>query len=266
MRFWLGTHEVSWLARTSVPLFVSRRRLARQKSWRPAVGSWALDSGGFTELSMNHRWTVTPREYAAEVELWAAAIGGLEWCAPMDWMCEPGIVRGTGLSVVEHQERTIDNYLELRALGVEGLVPVVQGWALGDYLRHVEMYDDAGVDLREAGLVGVGSVCRRGQTEEIVAILLELAALGLSLHAFGVKGDALSAIAGVAASSDSMAWSFHARKNPDERRPECEHPGTCANCLGYALWWREEMLGRPPRSFQVPMFTRGEESRCTASA
>jgi hypothetical protein len=29
MQFYLGTHETSWLKRTSVPLFISRRRLAR---------------------------------------------------------------------------------------------------------------------------------------------------------------------------------------------------------------------------------------------
>ncbi len=36
MKFWLGTHEVSWLGRTDVPLFISRRRLARQKTWARA--------------------------------------------------------------------------------------------------------------------------------------------------------------------------------------------------------------------------------------
>ena len=51
MKFYLGTHQTGWLAKLDVPLFVSRRRLATLRKLPRAVGSWALDSGGFTELS-----------------------------------------------------------------------------------------------------------------------------------------------------------------------------------------------------------------------
>jgi hypothetical protein len=196
VNFWLGTHEVSWLGRTDVPLFVSRRRLARQKKWARALGPWALDSGGFTELSMNRRWSITLGQYAAEVERWRDEIGNLAWCAPMDWMCEPSIIRGTGLTVREHQARTIDNFG------------------------------------------------------------------GLSLHAFGVRSQALQAVVEVVASADSMAWSSRARNahNHGEPRPTpCTHVGSCANCMAFALWWREEQLSRPARpvrDYQVPLISR----------
>ena len=50
-------------------------------------------------------------------------------------MCEPAIVARTGLTVLEHQERTVASYLELRALAPHlPVIPVVQGWHLADYL------------------------------------------------------------------------------------------------------------------------------------
>ncbi len=63
MRFYLGTHHASWLGRTDVPLFVSRRRLAGIRRLPRALGPWALDSGGFTELSMFGRWRTTAAQY-----------------------------------------------------------------------------------------------------------------------------------------------------------------------------------------------------------
>jgi hypothetical protein len=64
---------------------------------------WALDSGGFTELSMHGRWTLSPRDYVAEVRSYVAALGRPDWIAPQDWMCEPWILEKTGGTVAEHQ-------------------------------------------------------------------------------------------------------------------------------------------------------------------
>ena len=38
------------------PLFVSHRQLAPKRSYHPAACGWALDSGGFTEVSIHGRW------------------------------------------------------------------------------------------------------------------------------------------------------------------------------------------------------------------
>lgn len=114
MRFYLGTHRPRWLASLAVPLFVSRRTLAPLRRLPRARALWALDSGGFTELTIHGRWTVAPAEYACEVQRLGAEIGGLEWAAPQDWMCEPAVRERTGLSVEEHQRRTTRNLLELR--------------------------------------------------------------------------------------------------------------------------------------------------------
>ena len=64
MKFYLGTHQPSWLARDlGIPLLVSHRRLADRRSLPRATHRWALDSGGFTELSLHGRWRTDPATY-----------------------------------------------------------------------------------------------------------------------------------------------------------------------------------------------------------
>lgn len=67
---YLGTHETSWLRSAGVPLFISHRRLARLKRTLPvAIAPWALDSGGFSELSLYGGWKTTPSEYYCRFSL-----------------------------------------------------------------------------------------------------------------------------------------------------------------------------------------------------
>jgi hypothetical protein len=244
--FYLGTHKAAWLARTDVPLFVSRRTLAPMRSLPRARGRWALDSGGFTELALHGRWTVPAAQYAAEVRRFRDEIGGLAWAAPQDWMCEHQMLARTGLTVAEHQRRTTANLLELRAIAPEvPWIPVLQGWTLGDYLDHVEAYERAGVDLVGEPTVGVGTVCRRQSTLSVGNMLAMLAADGLRLHGFGFKVTGLRASGAHLVSADSLAWSMHARR----REPIAGHTHkNCANCIEYALGWRDDLLASMARA------------------
>lgn len=239
MEFWLGTHETSWLGRTDVPLFISHRRLAQRRALPRALGRWALDSGGFSELSLYGEWRTTEAEYVEAVARYRAEIGPLAWAAPMDWMCEPHILDLTGLSVREHQERTIANYLRLRDQGP--FIPVLQGWDIADYERCVGLYREAGVNLAAEPLVGLGSICRRQDTAEIGRVVTFLYDLGLRLHGFGVKMGGYGLYARYLNSADSMAWSYRARR--DFPLPGHTHK-SCANCLEYALRWRKALLSR----------------------
>ncbi len=239
--FYLGTHQPGWLGRLDVPLFVSHRTLRARRRLPPARCRWALDSGGFTELALHGHWQTSPGEYAQAVARYAQQIGRLAWAAPQDWMCEPVILARTGLSIAEHQARTIDNYCLLRQLAPTlPFVPVVQGWRLGDYLACVDRYAAAGIDLAAAPLVGLGSVCRRQATGEIGAIAAELAAAGLRLHGFGVKQHGLARYADHLASADSLAWSYAARRRP--ALAGCTAHRNCANCPRYALAWRAQVV------------------------
>ena len=243
MDFYLGAHQPSWLGRVDVPLFVSHSRLMGRKALPRASARWALDSGGFTELSVHGGWRAGAREYASAVRRYRDEIGRLDWAAPQEWMCEPQVITKTGLSVAEHQRRTTANLIELRTLAPDlPIGPVLQGWTHGDYLRHVDMYRAAGVDLASEPLVGLGTVCRRQATISIGVLVTMLTdeLPGIRLHGFGVKAQGLGMVAEQLASADSLAWSARGRNEPG-----CE-PGHAseANCLSFALAWRGELLSR----------------------
>jgi hypothetical protein len=240
--FYMGAHHCEWLARASVPLFVSRRELGRRKTLPRAVTPWALDSGGFTELSLHGRWTLSAADYVAQARRFRDEVGMLQWAAPQDMMCEPEMLARTGLTVEQHQALTIENYLELRALAPEmPFVPVLQGWCFGDYMDHAEAYERAGVDLAALQLVGVGTVCRRQHTARVSQVLCVLHSMGLKLHAFGLKKDGLRSSVNYLASSDSMAWSANARRNPGDRIAGHTHK-SCSNCIEWAMGWRQDAL------------------------
>lgn len=238
MRFYLGVLHPNFMPQTDVPLFVSRRALASRRTLPRAKGPWALDSGGFTELSLHGRWETTPETYADEIRRFQADIGGLEWAAPQDWMCEPWVLAKTGLTVADHQHRTLRSYLDLAARGLP-VVPVLQGWTGEDYARHAEQYEQAGVGLEGLPLVAIGSVCRRQGTLEAERIIRSLGR-ALRIHAFGLKVTGLRRFADALASADSMAWSYRARRG-GIRLPGCRHR-RCHNCLAWALRWREDVL------------------------
>jgi hypothetical protein len=238
--FYLGVSQVSWLWNDQVaePLFVSFRQMRRSKKFRPALERWALDSGGFTELSKFGKWTISPDQYLTEAYQIFEVTGEPDWMAPQDWMCEPWIIQTTGLSVDWHQKLTIENFLELRSRS-HLVIPVLQGYELDDYLNHVQMYHDAGVDLRTEALVGVGSICRRQGSEEASDILSRLHDMGLRLHGFGVKGAGIRKYGSSLVSADSLAWSWGGRKI----RP-CPHTGkaSCNHCIVHAMKWKEKFV------------------------
>jgi len=164
------------------------------------------------------------------------------------------MVERTGLSVAEHQHRTVASYLELRALAPDlPFIPVVQGWQLADYLACLELYASAGVDLAALPRVGLGSVCRRQSTGQIAVIVTELARRGLRLHGFGIKTSGLCRYGHLLASADSMAWSYAARRAP--ALPGCTGHRNCANCLTYATRWRDRILAATTsRGCQASLF------------
>jgi hypothetical protein len=151
----------------------------------------------------------------------------------------------------------VENFLCLRQLAPDlPFIPVVQGWYASDYLRCMDMYSAAGVELAGEPLVGLGSVCRRQGTADIEAIVRTLCGVGLRLHGFGVKVDGLRHYGGQLASADSMAWSFRGRYVRG-----CSHRGrhqqaviSEANCLHFASQWRRHLF----RNSRLPSTLNGE--------
>lgn len=164
-------------------------------------------------------------------------------------MCEPAVLARTGRTVEDHQRRTIDNVKELLDRAPEvPWAPVIQGWTWGDYMRHADAYQAAGIDLSGFPAVGVGSVCRRQGTTRAGTVLACLQDTRAKLHGFGFKIRGLPLNVDYLTSADSLAWSFAARRK--RSLPECvDDHRSCQNCLRYALrWWHRvmtEVLGRP---------------------
>lgn len=243
--FFLGTHEVGWLQRGVGPLFVSHRRLKRHARLPLAASPWALDSGGFTELRLHGGWLTSVEEYVEATRRYTQEIGRLAFAFSMDWVCEPAILRRTGLTIQEHQRRTVANFAALRDRAPDlPFAPVLQGWRLSDYARCAELYRAWGFDLAREPRVGVGSICTRQGTPEVENILYSLASGGLALHAFGVKTRGLARSAAILASADSSAWSLQARY--DVPLPSCRHR-RCSSCLHYAVRWRDRLLAQVDR-------------------
>jgi hypothetical protein len=141
----------------------------------PRHPGWALDSGGFTELSMFGEWRTTEDAYVRDVRRFAAEIGRLEWVAPMDWMCEPLMLAKTGLMFRWSPET---DRCELPAAPRRTrpvVIPVLQGWTLDEYLSCWDLYHQCGVDLEWEPVIGLGSVCRRQNTAEAGRIVRAVA-------------------------------------------------------------------------------------------
>jgi hypothetical protein len=246
--FYLGTHRAYWLWDPAVdfPLFISHGALRGYKTLKPSTHGWALDSRGFTELSLHGSWTITPREYVEATARYDREIGQLNWAAPQDHMCEPWILAKTGLDVGTHLRATVHNFLELCALWPEysdeecPYMPVIQGWEPDDYLACIDMYYAAGIRLEQYPVVGLGSICRRGHTQPIID-LVEMLTPRFAIHGFGVKTKALVKVGYRFESADSQAWSFSGRKNPP--LPGHQHRN-CGNCFEYARLWRDRLLAR----------------------
>lgn len=264
--FYLGTPEPSWLWRArSLPLFVSHRRLARLRTLRRANGPWALDSGGFTELSVHGDWTISPEQYVRAVARYDREIGALEWAAPMDRMCEAPILARTGRTAGDHQKLTVENFLVLRELWPQysddtcPIMPVLQGDPEGpadgpeSHQACAALYAANGIDLYgemapnilgDAMLVGVGSVCRQESTEHIGATLRAIREVlhpDAQLHGFGVKSRGLRRYGRLLDSADSQAWSRVARYE-EIRLEDCTHSGVCSWCPRWALRWRNRVM------------------------
>jgi hypothetical protein len=235
MRFFTGLHQPSDAMHFD-SAFISVNRL-RSRKGPFVVGDWIMDSGAFTEISTHGRYRYSVKNYAEQIKRWSNN-GNLLASVAQDWMCEPWIIEKTGLNVDQHQKLTVQRYDELMACDTGGvyILPVLQGYAPEDYVRHINMY---GNRLAHGSWVGVGSICKRnGDPRQIAAVLMTIknARPDLKLHGFGLKTTALASpfIRSMLETADSMAWSFHARMN-----------GRNGNDWREAMRWSKNITNRP---------------------
>lgn len=197
MRFFTGLHQPAD-AKNFGAAFISVNRL-RDRKGSFAVEDWIMDSVA---------------HYAEQIRRWKNN-GNLLAAVSQDYMCEAHILKITGMTIEQHQQLTVERYDALLAeeTGVY-ILPVLQGFAPSDYVRHLGMY---GARLALGQWVGVGSICKRnGDPGQVLEVLraIKTARPDLRLHGFGLKTTALDdpRICALLYTADSMAWSFAARK------------------------------------------------------
>jgi len=281
MRFFVGIHQPCDAHKVDAA-FISVSRLENRISGF-LVGDWIMDSKGFSEVAGHGRYRMSVQEHAAQIRRWSKN-GNLMAAIAQDWMCEdpvlkrvlieegkldppPGFDFGDAQAwkklgdlpwayegqredqILEHQRRTIERYDALMTCDVGGvyIMPVLQGYAPEDYVRHIRMYGDR---LKPGMWVGVGSVCKRNSNPETVADVLAAIKAerpDLLLHGFGVKTTALGdvEVRDMLHTADSMAWSYNARIN-----------GRNGNDVREALAFAAKIAAMPRRPKQLSMFGR----------
>lgn len=212
MLFFVGLHQPADASHFE-RAFISVNRLRRRRS-NVGARSWIMDSGAFSTITKHGGYPCPVDEYAAHIRRFAQH-GNLLAAVAQDFMCEPAMRQRTGLTTADHQRLTIERYDALMACEPGAyIMPVLQGYAAGDYIDHVEAY---GARLAPGAWVGVGSVCKRNATPmSIVRVLMAINVTrpDLRLHGFGVKTTALQnpLVRSMLYSADSMAWSYAARR------------------------------------------------------
>jgi hypothetical protein len=239
MRFFIGLHQPSD-AKHFDAVFMSVNRLRPRRKF--GVQDWIMDSGAFTEIARHGHYRSSVEDYAKEIARWHGN-GNLLAAVAQDYMCEAFVLEKTGFTVEKHQQLTVERYDALAAIPLPvQIMPVLQGYRPEEYVDHIRMYGDR---LKENMWVGVGSVCKRnGNARSIEEVLLSIhhERPDLKLHGFGLKNTALSSglVRRLLATADSMAWSFHARKN-----------GRNANDWQEAKRWLHKIEAKP---IQLPLF------------
>lgn len=172
-----------------------------------------IDSGGYSFMKGKGEYQTSNEAYLEYLERIDPHMFALR-----DYPCEPDVLEKHGRTVREHQEMTTERHKDLLnklpEYDINGQpVAVIQGWSIQDYIRHYQELKEK--DLL-TGYIGIGSVCRRGQQQQIRTILLTLREIiddDQKIHAFGVKSSVLKFPEVVEAvdSADSLAYDLRTR-------------------------------------------------------
>ena len=95
------------------------------------------------ECGLKGGFDQTPADYAALIRRFGDwEDSGMKIAVSQDYMCEPFVLKQTGLSVADHQAMTVDRFDAIQDAGTGRvpLMPVLQGWTVADYLRHLDQY------------------------------------------------------------------------------------------------------------------------------
>jgi hypothetical protein len=213
------------------------------------VASVCIDSGGFTAARRWGCYPWTPGQYADFVAEECRDCQ-LDFCAIMDYACEPSVNRDIYRTNRERIKATIRN--EVRCVeAAPGLpwLPVLQGDSLEERTLDLRLRERVGVLPRD--YAGIGSMCGRGAVaaRDVVKFYADRLP-GVQFHGFGMHVQALDddMVYAVMRSWDSYTWSWGRGKNDVDCPPECHHrPGESWTDYSKRLaeiYWKETVRPR----------------------
>ena len=171
---------------------------------------YMVDSGAgmiFSERTKRAEKRISIERYAELIQRQSPPVA---WT--LDYPCEPTIRKEFGYTSEEAQAMTNENTIRLKdEYGLDNVMSVVQGYEIEDYIRNIELINETGLFTKR---IGIGSICRRGQTEEIVKVIKAVSSLvpsWVKIHAFGIKSQILQTEARYYIhSADSHSWAVQA--------------------------------------------------------
>ena len=152
------------------------------------MSDWILDSGAFSTIHLQGGYPHPVEEYAAHIRKWKSN-GNLLAAVSQDYMCEPMMLKRTGLTVANHQRSHRSNVYDALLACDTGcyIMPVLQGYDPDEYVSHIRQYGDR---LASGAWVGVGSICKRNSSPCLildVLMAIKIERPDLRLHGFGLK-------------------------------------------------------------------------------
>ena len=176
-----------------------------------------VDSGGFSFFFKLREYPDSHLNYLRYVYRVKA-----DYFANRDYPNEPQVRQKWGVTVRENQMKTIENQMKIMDLLDDyypklkpKFVAVLQGWELDDYLWMLDYMKEHGL---LTDLIGLGTMCRRGQEQQIRKYILTIRKelpRKYKLHGFGIKFGVLKYkdVWDALYSADSLAYRYHIRKN-----------------------------------------------------
>ena len=209
--FFVGLHKAHFATGFTRCMLSVNVLLNRRSDF--AVNDWLLDSGAFSRVSTG-AGHLPVEVYAGQIQRWSSC-GHLLAAVVQDYMCEPFVLEKTGMTIADHQRLTIERYDALTSIPLPTyIMPVLQGYEPEDYAQHLTAYGNDRLPI--GAWVGVGSICKRNATPDVVIKVLQAIKRerpDLRLHGFGLKVTALKRhwVNELLYSCDSLAWSYQAR-------------------------------------------------------
>ena len=175
--------------------------------WNNINIPFMMDSGAYSVILKYGKYPYSPEQYAEGIKAWKPDIA---WT--MDYPCEAKVREKGKYSPLTAQDMTIYNQIKLLDQHVNTQM-VLQGYSLDEYLANLDKIKSMGL-LTEH--LGIGSICRRGQSREIARIVRAVynnVPRTVKLHGFGIKTSVLAQTDAkfYLYSADSQSWDYEAR-------------------------------------------------------